>query len=230
MRRITTAMSTRAFYARKLFELSGLVPLGVFLVQHFYENFQVVGPGGAQRFDHIVVELQTNPAIVYAELAGIGLPILYHAAYGLFVAQMARPNNGEYGYLRNWTYLLQRVSGLLLVGFIGYHVYKTRLYPVVHPEDGLLQHVGGEPLVSTAYMHRYLGERLLGVRVVWLYLAGVACAVYHLANGLWNLGVHWGLLISRRAQQGAGWLCLGLGAALFYLGARSALTFYLMGS
>jgi succinate dehydrogenase / fumarate reductase, cytochrome b subunit len=219
-------MSARAFYARKLFELSGLVPLGLFLVEHFYENFQVVGPGGAERFDRVVLELQSNPAIVYAEIFGIALPLLYHAVYGLFVAQMARPNNGAYGYLRNWTFLFQRVTGLVLIAFIGYHVYKTRLYPGLHPEDGLLQHVRGEPLVSTAYMHRYLGERLLGVRLVWLYLGAVGCAVYHLANGLWNLGVHWGLLVSRGAQRRAGWLCVTVGAALFYLGARSALTFY----
>src|SRR5688572_3353042 len=95
-----------SFYARKAFELSGLVPIGAFLVDHLYTNFQIVGPGGPQRFDRIVVDLQTNPIVIYLEIFAIALPLLYHAAYGLFVAAIARPNAGEYGYLRNWTFVL----------------------------------------------------------------------------------------------------------------------------
>src|SRR5437868_9047694 len=105
-------VSTRSFYARKLFELSGVLPIGAFLVEHLYSNFQAVGPGGAERFDKVVVDLQTNPIVIFAEIGVIALPLLYHAAYGLFVAQMARPNTGGYGYLRNWTYVLQRVTGV----------------------------------------------------------------------------------------------------------------------
>src|SRR5262245_937739 len=115
------------YFAKKLFELTGFLPIAAFLVEHFYSNFQAVGPGGAERFDTVVKDLQTNPIIIYLEIGLIGLPLLYHAAYGLLVAQMARPNTGGYGYLRNWTYLLQRITGAILVFYIGYHVWNTRL-------------------------------------------------------------------------------------------------------
>ena len=215
----------RAFYARKLFELTGLLPVGAFLVEHLYSNFQAVGPGGQARFDKIVVDLQSNPLTLYLEIFAIGLPLLYHAAYGLFVARLARPNAGEYGYLRNWTYVLQRLSGMLLLAYVGYHVWNTRLYPVFHGDDPLLQRHAGDVLVSSAYMHRYLGESHLGLQVAWLYGAGLACAVYHFANGLWNLGVHWGLTVSPSSQRVSGWACASVGLTLLFLGVRSLLAF-----
>lgn len=222
-------MSTRSYYARKVFELSGVLPIGAFLIEHLYSNFQAVGPGGAERFDKVVVDLQTNPAIIYAEIAAIGLPLLYHAGYGLFVMRIARPNAGAYGYLRNWTYVLQRLTGLFLLGYIAYHVYNTRLYPLWHPDDPLLQHAGGEALVSSRYMHDYLAGAHGGVPVLWIYVAGLSCACFHFGNGLWNLAVHWGLVVGREAQRRAFWLTLGVGATLFYLGLRAILAFVEMG-
>jgi succinate dehydrogenase / fumarate reductase cytochrome b subunit len=229
-RQVMSDRSPYAFYARKLFELSGMLPIGAFLIDHLYSNFQVVGAGGRERFDKVVVDLQTNPAIIYAEIFAIALPLLYHAAYGLFVIRIARPNAGAYGYLRNWTYVLQRVTGAVLLLYIGYHVYNTRLYPLFHPDDPLLQRVGGKALVSSDYMHRYVESVHLGLPVFWIYVVGLGCAAFHFGNGLWNLGVHWGLLIGRQAQRRAGWAVLVVGGALFYLGLRSLLAFAQLGA
>ena len=189
-----------------------------------------MGPGGRERFDKIVVDLQTNPLVLYLEIFAIGLPLLYHAGYGLFVAAQARPNTGEYGFLRNWTYVFQRVTGVLLFVYIGYHVYNTRLYPVFHPDDPSLQHVADEIMVSSSYMHRYLGQEHLGVSVLYWYVVGLSCAVYHFSNGLWNLGVHWGLTVSRGSQRVSGWACAGVAAALLFLGVRSLVAFSQMGA
>lgn len=216
------------YLAKKLFELTGFLPIGAFLIEHMYSNFQAWGPGGADRFDNIVKDLQTNPAILFAEIFMIGLPLLYHAGYGLLIATMARPNNGGYGYLRNWTYLLQRVSGVILIFYIGYHVWNTRMVPVVHPETDLLRNVDGHALVSSAYMHAYLNEAHLGIPVYVFYLIGLFCAVYHFANGLWNVGIHWGLTLTPRAQRISGFLCSGVGLALFSLGAVSLYAFVRM--
>jgi succinate dehydrogenase / fumarate reductase, cytochrome b subunit len=223
-------MSNRRYYARKLFELSGLVPVGAFLLEHLYSNFQAVGPGGRERFDKVVVDLQTNPLILFLEVFAIALPLLYHAGYGLYVAQQARPNAGEYGYLRNWTYVFQRITGIVLFLYIGYHVWNTRFYPLFHAADPTLQHVGDAAMVSSSYMHRYLGEAHGGVPVFWIYVVGVSCAAYHFANGVWNAGVHWGLFMSATAQRLAGWACLALGAGLAFLGIESLLAFTKMGA
>ncbi len=226
------ATSTKSKYIlRKLFELTGFLPVGGFLLEHLYSNFQAVGPGGAERFDKVVTDLQTNPLIIFLEIGVIGLPLLYHGFYGMFVATMAsRPNTGGYGYLRNWTYLFQRVTGAILLFYIGYHVWNTRLVPVLHPDTPLLQSNGGEHYVSSQYMHEYFHAAHFGIQVLWIYLIGIACAVYHFANGLWNIGIHWGLTIGPKAQQVSGLVCGALGATLLAIGYASLFAFYNMGS
>jgi succinate dehydrogenase / fumarate reductase cytochrome b subunit len=225
--------SARAkYFAKKLFELSGFVPIGAFLIEHLYSNFQAVGPGGAERFDTVVKDLQTNPIIVFLEIGVIGLPLVYHAAYGLFLAVPAvgpaKYNTGSYGFVRNWTYALQRITGVILVLYIGYHVWNTRLVPVIHPDTANLQIVDGQPLVSSRYMHDYFLETHLGIQVMWIYVIGISCAVFHFANGLWNFGVHWGITISPRAQRISGLVCGLVGVTLWAVGIASLLAFVKM--
>ena len=222
------ASAPTRYYARKLFEITGFLPIGGFLIEHLYSNFQAVGPGGAQRFDTVVRDLQTNPIVIFLEIAVIGLPLLYHAAYGMFVARQARPNNGSYGYGRNWLYLFQRVTGIILLFYIGYHVWNTRLAPLVHPDNPLLQNVDGQPLVSSAYMHNYFLETHFGIQVYWIYLVGICCAVYHFANGLWNVGYHWGLTVSPRAQRLWGYACGLIGVTLLAVALASLRAFIYM--
>jgi succinate dehydrogenase / fumarate reductase cytochrome b subunit len=88
-----------------------------------------------------------------------------------------------------------------------------------------LQKVDGQALVSSAYMHRYFNETHLGIQVFWLYVVGVACAVYHFANGLWNLGIHWGLTVSPRAQRLSGWACGVIAVTLFAVGLATLVAF-----
>jgi succinate dehydrogenase / fumarate reductase cytochrome b subunit len=222
------ASARSRYFAKKLFELTGFLPVGAFLLEHFYSNFQAVGPGGDKRFNEVVSGLQTNPAIIFAEIGLIGLPLVYHALYGIFVASMARPNVGEYGYLRNWTYLFQRITGVILLFYIGYHVWNTRLVPVLNPNLPSLQTVDGQALLSANYMHDYLTSTHFGIQVLWIYVIGVSCAVYHFANGLWNAAIHWGLTISPRAQRISGLVCGLVGVSLLAVGLTTLLAFVKM--
>jgi succinate dehydrogenase / fumarate reductase cytochrome b subunit len=222
------ASASTKFYAKKLFELTGFLPIGAFLVEHLYSNFQAVGPGGEERFNTVVKDLQTNPIIIFLEIGVIGLPLLYHAAYGIFVATQAKPNTASYSYLRNWTYLFQRITGVILLFYIGYHVWNTRLVPVIHPDTPLLQSVDGQALVSSKYMRDYFHEAHFGIQVLWIYVVGVFCAVFHFANGLWNAGIHWGLTISPRAQRISGIVCGLVGVTLLAVALASLLAFYQM--
>ena len=58
--------------------------------------------------------------------------------------------------------------------------------PLVHPDLANLQNADGQALVSSRYMHDYFHETHFGIQVLWIYFIGVACAVYHFANGLWK--------------------------------------------
>ncbi len=221
-----TARSFRKYFLLgKLHSLTGLVPVGAFLLEHFYTNLKAVGPRGQQRFDAAVRELQANPLTLFAEVGLIALPLLFHAAYGLFITSRARPNNPSQGHLRNWLYTLQRVTGIVLFFYIAYHVYNTRLMPYLDPGNSLWLDDNGRKLVSFAYMRDYLSSMHLGFPVVTLYVIGIAAACFHFANGLWNMGVHWGLTVGEKAQRLSGLLCSAVFLGLLVAGMSALFAF-----
>jgi succinate dehydrogenase / fumarate reductase cytochrome b subunit len=213
------------FLARRLHSLSGVLPLGVFLVNHLYENYQAVGPGGAARFDGIVEDLQRNPVIIWVEIFGIGLPLLYHAFYGLFIAGEARYNTTRYRYRANWRFLFQRVTGVILVAYLAYHVWMTRLQPVVDPQS----FAQSQGLITFDYMNGYLTETHLGVPVWVFYVLGILSACFHFANGLWGFLIHWGVTTGPRAQKVSAFVCAGIGVLVAALGLNSLYAFVVPG-
>lgn len=214
----SAAPPSREYLLRKLHSLTGLLPVGVFLLEHYYSNLKALGPAGEARFNELVRDLQQNPLTIYAEVGLIAVPLLFHALYGLVIAWQGRPNNAAQPYLRNWTYTLQRITGVILLLYVGYHVYHTRLMPHVSPQDAAWQMDGGQRMVSYAYMRRYMNSVHLGIPVVSLYVIGVVAAAFHLANGLWNMGVHWGLTVGPRAQRMSAVACSLFGLVLLGVG------------
>ncbi len=214
------------FLARRLHSLAGVIPIGAFLVEHFYSNYQAVGPGGRARFNGVVQELQQNPVIVWAEIFVIGLPLLYHAAYGLLIAGQARYNTRRYAYRANWRFLFQRITGAILVVYISYHVWMTRLRPVFQPKD----FAQSQGLITYDYMHGYLNERLFGMPTWIFYVVGILCACFHLANGLWGFLIHWGITVGPRAQKFSAYACAVFGVLLALLGLNALFAFVALGS
>ena len=115
---------SRTFILRKLHQLSGIMPLGIFLLEHFYTNSKALA--GEAAFNGAVKDLQSIPYILLVETGGIFIPLIYHAVYGLVITVEARPNNLHYPYARNWFYTIQRVTGIILFFFILFHVLNFR--------------------------------------------------------------------------------------------------------
>ena len=53
----------------------------------------------------------------------------------------------------------------------------------------------------------HAGMALQSAAMVAVYLIGVLSCVYHLANGLWTMGITWGVWTSPRAQARASAVC-----------------------
>src|SRR5213078_397040 len=115
---------SRTFVLRKLHQLTGIMPLGFFLLEHFYTNSKALT--GAADFNNAVKDLQSIPYILFVEIGGIFIPLIYHAVYGLVITFEMRPNNLNYPYPRNWFYTIQRVTGFILFFFILFHVLNFR--------------------------------------------------------------------------------------------------------
>lgn len=194
--------------------LSGVVPVGGFMVVHLWTNAKALGGQGP--FDAAVADIHHMPYLPVLE-AGILAPLVFHALYGVKLALEGRPNVGVYTHSRNWMYTLQRVTGVVALLFIGFHLYEYR----VQSGLGLMAPSAFYPTLCA-----HLSSTTSGVPLIALaYVLGLAACVFHFANGLWGFCASWGLTPSRASQRRAG-LAFGLiGVLVFLLGANTTLYF-----
>ena len=92
-------MGNNDFYVRRLHSLLGVVPVGVFLLEHLITVSTVMG--GAKSFDDAVARLAAIPheLLIFMEVCFIAIPLLFHGLYGAYIALQARNNAiGRYGY------------------------------------------------------------------------------------------------------------------------------------
>lgn len=207
---------SRTFILRKLHQLSGIVPLGVFLLEHFYTNSKALA--GADSFNEAVADLQAIPYILLIEIGGIFIPLIYHAVYGLVITMEARPNNLAYPYPRNWFYLIQRITGVILFFFIAFHVLNFRFGMIPGLNEVSVAH---RPDLAFDIVSREF--RMVPIFII--YMIGITATVWHLANGIWLFLVDWGITIGERAQRIAGYACLGFGVVLLLVGINAAVAF-----
>jgi succinate dehydrogenase / fumarate reductase cytochrome b subunit len=207
---------SRTFVLRKLHQLSGIMPLGFFLLEHFYTNSKALS--GAASFNGAVKDLQSIPYILLVETGGIFIPLIYHAVYGIVITAEARPNNLHYPYARNWFYTIQRVTGIILFFFILFHVLNFRfgMIPGLNTES-----VAHFPDKSFEIVAREFHM----VPIFIVYVIGITATVWHFANGIWLFLVDWGIVIGERAQRLAGYACIGFGIVLLAVGLNAAIAF-----
>lgn len=206
---VTNSLSDDSFLGRhqfllyRLFSLAGLIPVGAFVMVHLLTNASVLG--GAAAFQSRVDLIHSlGPLLPAIEWLFIFLPMLFHAIMGFVIITTGMPNVGSYSYMGNVRYTLQRASGMIAFVFILWHI--TQLHWMGAPLGGGQfdpHHAASSAAVA-----------LKPVAITLMYAIGVIATVYHFANGLWSLGITWGLWTSPAAMQRANWLSLAVGLGL----------------
>jgi len=197
----------REFINRRLHSLLGVIPVGIFLIQHLIVNH--FATRGAEAFNKAAHFMEMLPFRYVLEIVIIFLPILYHAIYGVYIAFTAKNNVSNYGYLRNWLFMLQRVTGIITFIFIAWHVWETRIAAALGAE------------VNYDMMASILSSPFMLV----FYLVGVISTVFHFANGLWSFAVSWGITVTPRSQVISTYVTLAIFLALSYVGVRAIFAF-----
>lgn len=174
---------------KQLLTLFGIAPLGVYVVLHLWTNMYSLA--GAAAFNNAVEASRANPAFLFLEIFGLGLPLVAHTVIGLLEIRRGRPNNLRYGFLDNLRYLLQRVSAIGLALFIGAHVWNARISPAL---SGRHEDFAG--------MHEALSEPLTFI----VYALGMLGVSYHLANGLQTAAVRTGVVTSEAGRRRMTWV------------------------
>jgi succinate dehydrogenase / fumarate reductase, cytochrome b subunit len=210
------------FLLRRLHSLTGIVPIGVFLIIHLTTNSSIVwgeslSGGGVKTFQHEVDFIHSLPGLVLIEIFGLWLPILYHAVFGFIIGFTGRSNVGRYKYADNWRYTLQRWSGYIGFLFIVYHVATLR-WKWNLPFSAVFDPQVASSSTAIALRGGSTDDVFAAVLVGAIYLTGVTLLVFHLANGLWTAAITWGVTITESAQRRWAWVCAALGVALMAAG------------
>ena len=100
------------FLLRRLHSLSGIFPIGAFLLVHLTTNASIVwgdwlnpahhGHAGVETFQHEVDFIYNLPALVLMEWGLLFFPIIFHSVLGMYFAFSGRTNVDRYPYQKNW--------------------------------------------------------------------------------------------------------------------------------
>ena len=208
------------FLLRRLHSLSGLIPVGAFMVVHLFANASVTN--GTESFQNVVYQIHSlGSLVVILEWLFIFLPILFHALLGFVFIFGAKGNTKDYPYKSNYRYTLQRITGIIAFFFIFWHV--LHMHGLIHA-DWFRTSVADALGIAQfrPYNAASTAARAMQNPIVSLaYAIGVLACVYHFANGLWTMGITWGVWVSPAAQRRASQVCMGLGLVIAIVGLSS---------
>lgn len=185
--------NARSFYLKRLMSITGMLPVGGFLLQHLFSNSYIFI--SVKAFNEHSEFLTSLPMVVLLELGMIYFPILLHAVLGIAIIYKGENNFVSYGKFRNWLFFFQRLTGLLALVFIATHSYTTRISSFLAGKE-----------ITAAVMSTTLKQPFW----FWFYLVGVLSVCFHFSNGLWSFLVTWGITVGKKAQQMSSALTMGV--------------------
>lgn len=199
-----------SFFWRRLHSLSGIFPIGAFLVEHFVSNS--LATNGANAYNENVRFLTGLPFVLWLEIFFIYIPIAYHAGYGLFIWWRGNANAREYPFAGNWMYLLQRWTGIIALIYMAYHTYTMRFS-------------GAHIMTHSDIAFAKVWVELQNPWLAAFYFIGLACASWHFAYGIWLFAAKWGITVGDNARRKFGYVCLAIGLVMGALSAGSLFAF-----
>ncbi len=227
------------FWLRRIHSLAGLA-FGGFVAVHLMIN--ATGINGVMYQQEVNKIHDLGPNLAFVEFTFIFLPLLIHVLYGLYATGAgARWNAVHYNYGGNVRYTLQRVTGLILLVFLAYHLATLHrwglalIYDLTHwralssfpwfrPHFAYASTVDA---IKTPYgKNPWFWANIISVV---LYLLGVWAAVFHMANGLWTAAIAWGLTVTASAQKRWGNVCLAVGIVFAIVGTIAWASFTILG-
>jgi len=193
-----------SFLLRRLHSLTGIIPIGACLLEHFISNSEAIK--GALAYNDQVKFLTSLPFVAVLEWGFIFLPLLYHSLYGFYIWYRGESNVSEYPWAGNWLYTAQRWTGALAFVYIVYHTYTMR-FTGVH-------------LMNGGYENAFwkVQHELQNPWAVAAYVIGIISASWHFSYGVWLFAAKWGITVGERARKRFGYVCTALAIALIAIG------------
>jgi succinate dehydrogenase / fumarate reductase cytochrome b subunit len=199
-----------SFLLRKLHSLSGIVPIGAFLIEHILSNFEALK--GPAAYAAQVKFLNSLPLVRVLEIGLIFIPLAYHMLYGVYIALRGKSNLVYYSWAGNWMYMTQRWTGYIAFVYIIQHVIRQRFLG-----DSLPEHPG-------MAFHKVQVE-LSNPWMLAVYAIAMLAVCWHFSYGIWLFCAKWGITPGNKARKRFAYVCLGLGIILAGMGLASLYAF-----
>lgn len=199
-----------SFLWRRLHSLTGIVPVGLFLLEHFLSNAEATN--GVAAYNAQVKFLTGLPFRLTLEIFGIFLPLAFHALYGIYIWWRGENNVIDYPWAGNWFYTLQRYTGIVVFFYVAYHIWFMRFAGVhltVHSDAAFwkVQNELSHPLALA------------------IYVVGITAAAWHLGYGVFLFAAKWGIVTGAKAQKRAQVAGVALSVLLVLAGFASVYAF-----
>jgi succinate dehydrogenase / fumarate reductase, cytochrome b subunit len=177
------------------------MPLSIWTIAHIWSNLSAFQ--GASAWQSSVTE-HAHPLAHLITSILVLLPLAIHTVWGMTRLASVRPNIQRYTFFANLKYILQRLSAVGLVLFLGAHIWLAMLHPRL-----VLGHAEAFSDISNQMHHH--------TPTLMVYLLGTTGVAYHLANGIATFAMGWGLVSSRRALRKLEFASYGIFAVLLLM-------------
>jgi succinate dehydrogenase / fumarate reductase cytochrome b subunit len=212
---MTSLSEERERLLRRLHSAAGTLPLGAFFLLHLWINARV--SRGHAAYDAVTAQFQRVPALFAIELLVVFAPLTFHAAAGVFLMAKGAKREARGAGDKPWATVMQRLTGALTLGFLVVHLFQFRLQVAtdqIRPADFF-------PLLCD----RLSATNGLGIpSSAVIYLAGLAAASYHFANGILGSCFTFGFVRSGPSARLVSACCAGVGLATFLVGANTVIS------
>lgn len=200
-----------SFLWRRLHSLSGIVPVGAFLIEHFISN--AFATNGPHAYAEQVKFLTGLPFVLVLEIVGIYIPLLYHSLYGFYIWFRGESNVSDYPWTGNFMYAAQRWTGAITFVYILWHTYTMRFTGI---------HLLTNP---QAAFHKVQVE-LQNPWALAFYVVGIIAASWHFAYGLYLFCAKWGVTVSETSRKWFGRVCIVIALTLIAVGIATTAAFF----
>ena len=184
--RVNPALSLLApAWRARLGSILAVAPLSIWVANHLFENLLLWRSREAWQQEVTGASGPVQEALISFFVLG---PLVIHTVWGLARIKRTRPNFKSWPTFENLRFLLQRVSALCVLLFVGAHLTMARIKPFFEYEN---HHI---PLADFA-AHMKTAPTFI------TYVLGTLAVTYHLANGIWGFAIHMGWYQGPQAQR-----------------------------
>ncbi len=175
------------FLLRRIHSLTGIIPVGLFLVYHLY--IQLYLHSGAEAYNGVVNSYYDGPLALVLLIVFVYIPLFFHSFYGVKLSIEAQIQP-EYTFFSHLLYWLQRLSGVGIFLFIFAHIWNTQIKPLADGTWG----------THFEHLHEGFHDPTFGLVTISVYVFGILGATFHLANGINTFCITWGIATTPKSQ------------------------------